>query len=336
MHLHPDYLAISDRVESCMLEGRFELALRLRREGLAYTSIYFDEDSPEHLHALHGLASALIDHGAYDEAESHLNTALSISQNHPNSIEALLMQSEIRLHQNQNQSALQLLKQAEVLLREFHFLLGEALTMLQVEWCRNMAWYHENLEQFDHAEAEYQKALYLAKTIHDGEALLLPIISELGLCASKQEKHELALQYFQESLDLAKQLYQNPHPEIANAHYDLAQAYLNLHQLDNAHEHAQSALHIDQQFFDANHMMLARDYALHGEIDLERDELEHAEDWLNRSLEIVRHCHPDGCLEMAQVYELLSEIYEETDRTYEAEQLRRQADELYQRFDHQP
>lgn len=335
--MHPDYLAISDRAESCLAEGRFELALRLRREGLAYTSIYCAEDSPEQLHALHGLAAALIDHGAYSEAESHLNTALSISQNHPNSIDALLMLSEIRLQQSNNESALQLLKQAEVLLHEFRFLLGEALAMLQMEWHRNMAWYHENLEQFDRAEAQYQSALHLAKRHDDGDyALLLPIFSELGLCATKQEKHDEAFHYLKQALDLSYQIYPNPHPEIANAHYDIAQAYLNLHQLERAKTHAQSALQMNQQFFGANHMILARDYALHGEIDLERDELEQAEDWLNRSLEIVRHCHPDGCLEMAQVYELLSEIYEETDRTYEAEQLRRQADELYQRFDHEP
>ncbi|MDO4435884.1 MAG: tetratricopeptide repeat protein [Cardiobacteriaceae bacterium] len=328
--MHPDYQDLSDRAEQAFLQGQLDFTLTLRREALSFASIYCAEDSVEYVHALHGLASILIDHHQFHEAESHLNTALSLLGERAEGIEALLMMSEIRLHQGKLQSALDLLHKAKSWIEQF--LPSYEASFLTIELERNWAWYYEAREDFETALQHYQSALELSLQ-EDDDALLLPIYSELGLCEMKLERLEEALHHLSLALELAQKRFDAPHPEIANSHYDMAQIYLELQQFDHAKEHIQSALRMNEAVFTLPHMVVARDYALYGEVCFECEELEQAEQMLQQSLSILETCHPDGCLEMAQVFELLSDVYEETDRLEQAQTLRDYAEALYKRFD---
>jgi len=161
------------------------------------------------------------------------------------------------------------------------------------------------LSKFDKAEEIYELLLREAK--HPSEKAC--VFHQFGVISYGQAKYEQAIQYYQKSLEMQKQIPLTDHSLLAASFHNIGTVYMKTNEHSKALEYYKKALEILSRSVPVDHKSLASTYHNIGNVYNDTSDYSQALQYFQKSLEIREKILPANHPSLAASYNSIGFIY---------------------------
>ncbi len=143
-------------------------------------------------------------------------------------------------------------------------------------------------ENYDKAILAYEKELTIRlKHLRKTDPILIDLYQKLYSLCDHYSKHEKAISYLRNALDIIKVLHGEIHPEVAGLHFHIGVQYNKLEDYDWAILYYKKALKMRLHCLGEAHVDVGQSYALLGEVHRTIEKNEEALDYTKKGLNIM-------------------------------------------------
>ena len=180
-------------------------------------------------------------------------------------------------------------------------------------------WHRLGLLLLKFGEAKQAGQIYqtlLEQTSTQKEKAL--IYHELGRAKYLQKEYQLALQFFERSLEIYRTVLPATHSDLSTSYYYIGLVYQNMNQYPKALSSHEKALEIRQQSLPPDHSDIASSYSEIGRIYFNMNERQKAISAYDKVLAIRQKTLPANHPDLLMAYNNLGEVYEAMNKYFKS------------------